>query len=233
MKTELAHNKMVSCLLLDLDETLCHTYGDVSGYLKLINQVSGRLDDFFHRCYVLDFFVDRSGRKVRQEHLWGVRRPHLEPFLNYAFAYWDIVAVYTAGTHEYAEELVRMLFGTIGLAPHYIFSRDDCHPVLDQEGEVYDLVKPLAKLLKTYPDFAERIDLGKTVMIDNKSSNFVCNESKGLVIPDYAPDLEIELIEGEKEDTYLLGAIKHLEKRRMSFAGRKREKPWWRGIVGS
>lgn len=229
---------MASCLLLDLDETLCHTYPDIKSFIKLRKLLKHEHSDFLQRCYILDFFS--STGKRRQEHMWGVRRPHLDRFLRYAFEHWEVVAVYTAGTHDYAEALVHKLFGSLGLMPHYIFSREDCLPVIDEEGEVCDHVKPLKKILDDYPAFRNHIDLAKTVMIDNKANNFVCNDWMGLTIPDYAPPIELHLTPGDDDDTYLLGAIKLLKERRMTFsasravASRKKESAsWWRSIVDS
>lgn len=217
--------KQKTCLLLDLDETLCHTFPDLKSYRKLNLGYDKENGHLLHRCYMLDF-IDDDLPTGGQHHMWGIRRPNLDTFLKYCFSHWDVVAVYTAATEDYAHRLCDLLFKEN--RPHYIFHRKDCMKVEIEPG-IEDHVKPIKKLLNDYPDFRSH-NFSKIVMLDNKASNFVCNPTFGLVIADYEPVSEVEGLHGD--DKYLLAAIVTLERRRIvtktAVESKKKKNPaWW------
>lgn len=230
---------MASAIILDLDETLCHTFKRIRDFKKLklteINEGAAILK----RCYILDFY---DGTNRQQEHLWGIKRPHLDEFLSYCFSHWDYVIVYTAGTEDYAKKLVEVLFTK--QTPHYIFDRkhclkkaineeewvpleevDDDNDIVsvgegDYDGLVKvlttkeDYVKPIKKLLQHYPELA-KIDLRKTLMLDNKENNFEFNKHMGIVIADYDPEPTIEDL--MKDDRFLPAARNLIERKRQEL----------------
>lgn len=193
-------------LLLDIDETLCHTFKDIQSLhaLKLLYDITNH--ELRSDCYMLDFFDEYTGK---QEHMWGKRRPNLDKFLQYIFDAYDYVGVYTAADADYAKAIVRPLFREH--RPHFVFDRSDCFKFTDSDG-YEDHTKPLKLLFDRHPELSRLgIDLNDVDMIDNKENNFICNRKHGLVIPDYIPEPTLEGL--TQDDKYLLAAIAQLKKR--------------------
>ncbi len=102
-------------LVLDLDETLVH-----ASEIPL-----GRAGDFFFEEY----------------HVY--RRPHLDPFLEFAFSTFD-VGVWTSAGEQYAQCVVSHIFQ--GHAPLFVFSSRRCTLRRDFVTGGYTPVKRLTKL---------------------------------------------------------------------------------------
>ena len=109
-------------LVLDLDATLVDSYIDegakelydlIQRYAKVHNP------DFMKRVVkfripgVIDFG-------------FTILRPYTMEFLNFASRFFRKISVWTAGTKDYAEEMVRILFQPPLMIPEIVFSRDDC-----------------------------------------------------------------------------------------------------------
>lgn len=97
-------------LVLDLDETLLHTFEapaeETARYEELTRQFPQRI------------FSPYPGE-------FTILRPHLHEFLRWAFASFDYVAVWSAGSYEYVHRMCDHLFVETP-DPAFIFSREDC-----------------------------------------------------------------------------------------------------------
>lgn len=192
---------MARVIVLDIDETLAHTKLEIGELLHSNILTSAEALELKRRLYVLDFYRKNGKHKKT---LWGIKRPYLDLFLNFCFRAFDLVIVWSAGSKDYVDKMVKILFMDAGHpSPHYVFSYLDC-----KEMEDGDRVKPILFLYALEPSL-QRIPLENFIMIDNKESNFMYNVNNGLVIEDYAPSATIEDLLAD--DQHLLYAIDHLK----------------------
>lgn len=187
---------MPTAIVLDIDETLCHTIDEDDILTKERPFTSLELRS---RLYVLDF--NNEGVHTA---LWGIKRPHVDNFISFCFKNADYVVVWSAGVKEYVEKMINILFTSAGHPrPHFVFSRDHCY---DMDG---DLIKPLTHLYE-FEQSLEEVPLENILILDNKESNFALNIDNGLLIDDYNPKTKKAML---SEDTNLLQAKVQLSRR--------------------
>ena len=174
------------CIVLDLDETLVHSYENVSELNSLNIMRDSKLLDLRGRAYELsmDDVVYKKGQGIKTE-MWGITRPHVKDFLIFCFSYFKVVAVWSAGKKKYVEAIVDYLFRDIK-RPHVIYSRDDCEKTTDNI-----LIKPIEKMIKQ-ESLTKYMSLENTFIIDDRTTVFETpNPYNGIQIPAYAPDSNI------------------------------------------
>lgn len=193
---------MKPVLLLDIDETVAHTFNDLEQYRELMTTLEEKHREIFKRIYIIDFFDKIKG----QTHMWGLIRPFWEEFRDTCSRYWEL-GLFTAGTRDYAQKMAKVLFPA-GI-PRLLFSREDCHIVDD------DVIKPLGRLFQRHPEMLRGIRMEDILMVDNKYSNFSHNPQNGIVIADFAPEPTWE--ELARPDNELVEVYKILVER-FSFA---------------
>lgn len=148
-------------ICLDLDETLIKTWERRRRPVNLPQ-------DNLSRAYDLNFNGDLA---------WGMRRPHLDRFLRYCRSRFDLVLVWTAGTREYANQIVSLIFNQ-GFQPNAVYSQEHC--AKDSDG----LYKPLDRI---YADWD--LQPSELLMLDNNHTVFTDTDRHNLIhIPDYAPN---------------------------------------------
>jgi TFIIF-interacting CTD phosphatase-like protein len=171
------------CIVLDLDHTLLNTFeeADIRSDLE-IDQDPEHLE-IKRRCYhfnLIDVFTKwGEGHKIET---FGIRRPHLDEFLDFCFRYFQVVAVWSAGKHKYVKRICLDIFRD-SQDPHCIYTCNHCKddtPVLE---------KPLAWMIENVPGMS----LANTLVIDDNLSTFEkVNPANGVLIPPYKPKLTIE-----------------------------------------
>lgn len=188
--------KTQKCIVLDLDETLVHTFIKPEPVKRL--RINKRDDDdpLKERMFV-----------IGETEEWGAmisfKRPHLDEFLIFAFTYFDIVAVWSAGKPQYVEAVCREIFKDIR-PPGVIFTSENCHT--DEEGL---MTKPLEHMLdEMHQDerLRYRMRVDNTFFVDDRETSFSHNQENGILIPPYNPDSTIEQL--EKDDTTLVHLAK-------------------------
>lgn len=182
------------CIVLDLDETLVHTYEDIEDISKLGLLTNPNYHDIRERLYTLSLedVTDRKGAGIRVK-MWGITRPHVKEFLTFCFSYFKIVAVWSAGRTKYVDAIVEILFRDIA-KPHVTFSWKDC----ETNGE--NLVsKPLTKMINSVPELNKYMNLNNTFILDDRLSNFAKNSNNGVLIPYYDPALNIMAMRRNEE----------------------------------
>lgn len=129
----------MNALVLDIDETLAHSIEDVK---KLNNLIKGnvltkeQLSSLKKRLYIVDHY-DKKGKL--DERLWGIKRPYLDDFIDFAFKNYDLVIVWSAGSEWYVNRMIKVLFTDAGHPkPHYVFSRGDCVEYESPAGSEYE-----------------------------------------------------------------------------------------------
>lgn len=155
-------------IILDID----HTLVDSTGYK------SSDPD----RRYVLAF---PDGNKIT-----GSMRPNVKEFLSFLKKYSKEVIIWTAGTKDYAEAIVELLFEE-GDYPKHVLSRNDCAM---RENYCHKPIRPLSHRLGYDPS--------SVLIIDDTETTFTENPSNGLLIPRYL---------GNNEDSALIEVAKWLD----------------------
>lgn len=171
-------------VILDIDETLAHTVSSGSTSSGYPNRKLELIDNL----YILNILTDRNDGIFTT--MWGIKRPHLDNFLNFCFSYFKLVIVWSAGSYEYVHSMVQELFKNT-YEPHYILTRNNCV----KRDDIYE--KPFWKLLKDFPELNNYVDfdsdqrgIKNIVMIDDKSHCFNSDPYNGVLIPEFVPDLE-------------------------------------------
>lgn len=198
----------LTCLVLDLDETLIHTWKRDDP--KLMKKAETRAADRYYGFKLNDGY-----------YYWGLLRPGVGEFLKTNFKRFDIVGIWTAATDDYADKIKERLEEECGYKFHFVWSREDCSLV---KGEY---IKPLARLFSKFPD----IDPDNTIMLDDKRTIAVYNPKNLLQIHPYDPkdplSNDVAMIAGMEIFTNMF-LIK--KTRGISLRDQDKSKPRWGGI---
>jgi len=159
-------------LVLDLDETLVHTFAPDDNFHSFMNDLTPEQKK---RVYKIEF----PGGEI----LWGYIRPGLEEFLRIAFEEFESVAVWSAGTEFYVHEIVKLLFKQ--QPPKFIMSRNDCNELkiarATPESSHACRFKPLEIIYKRYPDHNE----SNTIIADDRKDICKLNCINNVQIPEF------------------------------------------------
>jgi len=182
-------------IVLDLDSTLICTQNsnnlkddlDSLGVMKNAKLYPLRL-----RTYIINIDdIDDNERLVRGmgdvRSSWGVTRPNVKEFLNFCFAYFKLVIVWSAGLRSYVDEIVDHLFTDIQM-PHIVWSRED----MDYVDRELDPTKRLAKLCSKYPEHRAYLNPKKIFFVDDNHLTFTENPHNAIHIPEYDPKPVLE-----------------------------------------
>lgn len=161
-------------IVLDLDETLIHTFAE--------SDVAN-----FNKGYeLLRLYPDLRGRlyklSVQGTTMWSVKRPYVDVFLRYVLDNFGKVIVWSAGIDEYVQEVVDWLFGTIIISPDATYGRSFC------EIESKKYTKPISKLI-IQPELKEYVRMDNTFFVDDNKFSTSPNPSNAITIPRYQPNI--------------------------------------------
>jgi hypothetical protein len=183
------------CLVLDLDETLLHTYmnfserpyADEFDALNIMKKPDCL--DIRRRCYAISLYDDGGKRGEGHKSVyWGIKRPYLHDFLITCFTYFKKVAVWSAGQKDYVQEVCDVLFQDL-YPPAVTYSRDEC----DEQRELSE--KPLLRMINEFPD-----DMGfyNTLVLDDRETTFSYhNPRNAILIPEYKPEPTVQSLRQE------------------------------------
>jgi hypothetical protein len=135
------------------------------------------------RVYVLKFDADNDDdmEEGEEDLIWGVKRPHMDEFLEFAYDYFRNIVIWSAGTYEYVHAIVKNLFKSFP-CPTKIFTRNDC-----AHSDEYGYEKPLDKIYEAIPEMNPK----NTILIDDRQEVFVRKDPhNGIIIPPFTPDVE-------------------------------------------
>lgn len=182
-------------IVLDLDETLIH-----SSDHKLVDlQYIGLFTQ-----YSFVYFV--------------YKRPYVDDLLDFCFEHFD-VGVWTAGSKEYANLIIPLLFGK--RKPVFVFSEDRCtikyysSSCRNEFSKISEI--SIKKLKKIWQKRYYQKDF--TLVVDDTPTTFVNNYGNAILVYKWMGDPK------DKELLYLKNYLKQL----LTFAGRWRsiEKRYW------
>lgn len=167
-------------IVFDLDQTLVATQEDGCLLQKQQILTDPKFTSVRERLY--DLTAEAADAKDTPWKFWGVLRPHFREFLEFAFSYFRVVGVWSAGTKEYVAELVKHIFPEGTRQPHIVFARD--HVVASESSSVG---KPLEKIYDHNEVFNRYMDERNTLIIDDNLSTSIYNPSNIVHIPKYDP----------------------------------------------
>ncbi len=181
------------CIVLDLDETLVHTFEDTNSIRLLNIQKDPDYIRMRKRMYIIDI-DDPSTKRGEGVHfyMWGLLRPGVKKFLMFCFSYFKIVAIWTAGKRRYAEKIVQEISKDVR-EPHIVYCFDHC---LDHTGTC--TTKDLEKIIS---ECRKEMSIKNTFMIDDRMYNFELNPDNGILIPPYHPIQKKEILIDESDPT--------------------------------
>lgn len=185
-------------IFLDLDSTLIHSNMEISELEKLklySNCANYKLRERIYKFELID--VTSTEGTGNYMEIWGIFRPHLEEFLEFAFEYFEGVHVWSAGQYKYVHSLVELIF--LSNRPGKILTYEDC--VFKKNGTTY---KELHKCID------HKITLKNTFALDDRTDTFSKNENNGILIPKYEPEAECSEI--LKDEQSLLKLMKWLDR---------------------
>lgn len=177
-KTSSQQNYPEYGIVLDLDETIIHTYPNTEGYKKLYSE-NRKLFNKLSNSGTINV-INYDFGDVNDDRLWFIVRPGLKEFLKALDKYFTKVIIWSAGTKEYVDDVVDIIFDNL-TPPDKIYSRKD---LLNKRDGSFE--KPLRKIFRDI----KTLNLSNTLIIDNLESNFVySNKYNGISIPHFQPTI--------------------------------------------
>lgn len=180
-------NALPKTLILDLDETLVHSWENpdfLEKYEIYSNPSRYRL---FHPVgsSQIAYSMALEMPNNTKSRIWGLHRPHLYEFLNFAGHYFDNIIVWSAGIQPYVEEITKQIFLESGLnPPKMVWSRSNCQNYNGlYHKPIYELISELSQ--RQYQTF--EVDPRWTLIVDDRSHTFMLNTQSGVLIPPYHP----------------------------------------------
>lgn len=180
-------------IILDIDETLIHTYENPSDTeINTFNKLKDNIE-YKNRLYEIIINSDYKDYKY-----YGIKRPHLDEFINFCFDNFNIVAIWSAGKEQYVKKMIDVIFPI--KKPHIVFSYDN----LPTNSTEITYNKPIIKMIDDIK-LHNYMSLSDTYIVDDRKENFLPNPDNGILIPAYIPSLTKKDI--KKDDTSLLDII--------------------------
>lgn len=158
-------------LILDLDETLVHTFDPGDNLQKFIEKLS---QEDRKRIYHIEFPGSDS--------LWGFIRPGAQEFLRMAFSEFESVGVWSAGADYYVHMIVELVFKE--QQPVFVMTRNECNELRVKYEETPCRYKPLEVVYHKYPDHNEQ----NTVIVDDRHDICAYNCMNNIRIPEFKMD---------------------------------------------
>lgn len=152
-----------TCAILDVDETLVHTFSTP-----------------FRKTYETPTSKDRLYRlNISGTRLWGVKRPYLKLFIDFCFNTFDEVGIISAGTREYIEALLPLIRDEgENLKPFlFVWTRENCTEI---DGIYY---KPMSSVFSAF----KFLNPANTVLFDDRDDVVPDRNWNNVVVPSFSP----------------------------------------------
>lgn len=171
-----------STIILDMDETLVHTYHDSMIWKKVKSTTTNY--ELFHpkgRLPLCYSSIDDDGYCT----MWGMYRPGLWEFLIYLEKTFDNVVIWSAGTEDYVNEIIEGIYNHLERKlPNLILTRKHCRIENGQFHKPVIDVKHFTELEELNIDYHP----SRTLIVDDREWTFQNNENNGILIPPYNPE---------------------------------------------
>lgn len=171
----------MSCVVLDVDNTLVHTNVKIK---KQLVDIIMENDNYYYlrrRIYTV---------KKSDNIYYGVKRPYLEDFIDFCFSNFQYVCIWSAADRDYVHDMTKIIFCRSAL-PHIVLYGE--HTTYVDGYPVKDLTV-ISNLLN--------INLKDIVVIDDTMSTFSKNPKNAILIHKYNVDNNIESIQKNDDCLY-------------------------------
>jgi len=214
METKERKTTTEKCIVFDFDELQCLSIDRSESIDELNPETAFHNEKTIanrHNLYRICFPDIKYEENII---MWGMIRPGLYDFLKFCFQHFRVVAVWSAGEHDYVHACITSVWGKYA-SPHIIYTARDCeyqcldcssfHPSRREEcpcgGEIR-MVKPLRKFWD-HPKWGKYMTPENTLIIDDRNSVFrKCNPGNGIQLPKFEPAVCIESFNDYKDDTF-------------------------------
>jgi len=212
-----ASRRPYQCLVTDMDECLIHTWDrdemNYARYKRTFN--TPKAVGVRHAIFGVEMNALHP-----EERIYGVMRPGLVDFLNYAFTRFDYVILWSAGTSYYVNQITEYMFSKTDKMPDNVFSRPYCQeekekiqgePTEEQKelGERLYHTKPLKKLYDVNP----HIKLSNIFFLDDNPRTSQHNKTNHILIPRFEPEPTVDgVVRAMDTDRCLYDLIAWLER---------------------
>jgi len=177
---------MERILIIDLDETLIHTFSNCRELLSKIN--THQDPNIADRFYVFE---------IKGSLFCGIIRPGFKQFYQAIKQSFDRIVFWSAGTYKYVEKILKILMDYLGpeLAelPTLVWSRQDC----ETTREIYH--KPVSKIANYLNEHGIKTDTDHILILDDKEHTFIRNRANGLLIPAYDPKPNLKSLQSDQD----------------------------------
>ena len=172
--------------ILDVDETLVHTWDNTSFVSTYGIYTNPTLFRRFHPigepplAYSIKF-NDTNG----ENHAWGLYRPHLQTFLKFCDEYFDDILIWSAGVPDYVNNVIKHMYHDLGLRlPKLVWARPKCS---SYKGMYHKPIGDIITDINSRPLSQLCIDPKSTIIVDDRNHTFMSNPQNGVLIPIYHP----------------------------------------------
>lgn len=173
----------MTTLIIDLDETLLHSYENPQFLEDLKIYEEPIVFKKFHQSVkTFSMHLEKNEMNIV---IWGVFRPYLKEFLDFVYKNFDHVVFWSAGTSQYVQEIIDQMVEDFDI-PHgkVIWSREKCHK---HAGTFHKPIAQLQEDLRTRYYSTIIINPLKTLILDDKTYTFIDNPANGVLIPLFHP----------------------------------------------
>lgn len=174
--------------VLDLDATLLSTADSLDSFKALGIMTNPKLIALRRRSYCIKLTDTDTRGEGSAYSFWGTKRPHIDEFLLFAYSYYKLLIIWSAGKYSYVHSIVKDICKDLR-PPILIWTFDDIE--YDDDGEV---LKPLTKLINSNFKYKHLITKKNTIFIDDNETTFAKNKKNAIHIPPYEPELTIEAL---------------------------------------
>lgn len=177
-------------LVLDLDLTLVCSSAELKQLEEMKLYSTPKHSRLRSRVYTLDLVdvMDVPGTGSLTT-MWGVFRPYVFQFLNFASRYFAGVHIWSAGKYKYVHAIKDLLFSdpryTGERYPDTVLTYDDC------EHDASGTTKPLVKFFSLESSRAMGANERNTFILDDNELTAVGNPGNLVHIPTYEPSPDI------------------------------------------
>ena len=165
-------------IVFDLDETLIHSNSNMDHYKKLNLYSNPKNVLLRDKIYVISM-VDVVGDEGSGEELvmWGIFRPGVFEFLQFALQYFETVQIWSAGRFLYVHSIVEKLFKKKNRPKNILTYDDTVFKTINKESMTY---KPLEKIYEINKNCKPE----NTFIIDDRS-DYEKNKDNIILIPKF------------------------------------------------
>lgn len=167
---------MQKTIVLDMDETLLHTFSDTSRE-EMFDVVIDNENTYLACVSDLDMHPGSGNNQL----VAGAIRPGFDDFMRFCYNCFRNVIVWSAGTNNYVNEVMDEVCSNVGM-PDLILTREDCVRTR------YGFEKPLYVLVEDYPHLG--ITMESIVIVDDKEVSFRANPDNGVLMTPFEPGID-------------------------------------------